>query len=238
MLPSSTNCHHSNSGRCAKCKAIWPNGPAALIASGYHYRSDWDLDQSKLWFKNVREVFADAPLFVSTTGERPALHEQMFRGINIGHIGDLLGGQKPYPLCGWSASILFGCMAAYSAGKDLIFCEQDCFPHGPIVKALYQACEGKQMVFGSNKLMGVAQALFLIRNGWLLNFIHDYVGLPSDRDMLPEHKFAALEAGWPNEYGRFAFGCDRDRPIPWDDEVFYVQQLTGEELEEWKRRHA
>jgi hypothetical protein len=54
--------------------------------------------------------------------------------------------------------------------------------------------------------------------------------------MLPEDKFVKLEEQSPDIYGRLSFGVDRQRPIPWDDEAWYAQQWTQEELDEARRR--
>jgi hypothetical protein len=90
------------------------------------------------------------------------------------------------------------------------------------------------MVFGSNKLMGAAQSLFLLKHDSIPQFCADYLALGDDRghDRLPEWKFIEMERRNPERYGRHTIKGDRDRPIPWDEPEWRVQQVTESELQE------
>ena len=88
----------------------------------------------------------------------------------------------------------------------------------------------------STPYMACSQSTFLVRHGYIPKFVSDYLALPDDKDMLPENKFVAMEEKNPADYARLSFGVDRERPIPWDDPVWYCQQWTNDELMEFMRR--
>ena len=92
------------------------------------------------------------------------------------------------------------------------------------------------MVFGGKMetapYLPCEQSLVLIRHGFLLEFVRQYLSFRSDAEMLPEVKFAHIQG----DIRHLSFGVDRQRPIPWHDPVWYVQQLTADELAEAKRR--
>lgn len=162
---------------------------------------------------------------------------------NLGHVGDLLNGTKKHELCGWSGAVLALAMIAYCNETDLIYKEQDCLAFGPWVDQMYADLGDKGMVFGRKMInapyMPCAQSLFLIRHRFIPEFVKRYIelGPENSQDNLPEHKFAKLEAAHPQHYARLSFGYDRERPINFDDKVFYAQKLSRNELEELKRRN-
>lgn len=213
-----------------------------IIGTGYHYRSEADCEFNALWWRCIFKARTRADVMVVSTsyyGHMAHGFDLYIPGQNFGHVGDLLNGTRQHPLCGWSVCALTLAMNAYAMGKDLIFVEQDCLCFGPWIERMYQDLGDGDMVFGPKMqtapYMACAQALFLIRHSALLRFISAYLALPPDKDMLPESKFAALgEHGLDVRY--LSFGVDRERPIPWDAEVFYVQQWTAQELNEAKER--
>ncbi len=162
---------------------------------------------------------------------------------NLGHVGDLLNNSKPHEMCGWSAAVLALAMVAYCNETDMLYKEQDCLAFGPWVEQMYKDIGTKGMVFGRKMVnapyMPCAQSLFLIRHHFIPEFVRRYIELGPERtaDNLPEHKFAKLEELWPQHYARLSFGYDRERPINFDDPVWYAQKLTAPELEEIKRRN-
>lgn len=214
-----------------------------VIGTGYHHKSRESFEFSTTWWGQnvIRLDLADKVLCVLTGRYKPcvAWDYTFIHGTNFGHVGDLISGERSGPLCGWSVCVLTLAMNAYAMGRDLIFVEQDCLCFGPWIERMYQDLGDGDMVFGPKMqtapYMACAQALFLIRHSALLRFISAYLALPPDKDMLPESKFAALsEHGLDVRY--LSFGVDRERPIPWDAEVFYVQQWTAQELNEAKER--
>jgi hypothetical protein len=74
--------------------------------------------------------------------------------------------------------------------------------------------------------MGVAQSLFLAKRDSIPDIIAS-LSKDEDKDVLPEFKFSRL----PIKHTRLSFGYDRDRPFNIRDSVFYVQQITKDELE-------
>lgn len=152
---------------------------------------------------------------------------------NLGYIGSLLSGEKPYSFCGWSAGMLALAMIAYNNETDFVYVEQDCLVFGDWVNALYDALGGSLgIVFGSNNLMECAQSLFLVRHSFIPKFVSDYIRQGAERDdkNIPETKFAKLEKMKPESWGRFKFGYDRLRPFNASDKAFYIQQVTQDEL--------
>ena len=162
---------------------------------------------------------------------------------NPGHIGSLLNGSKPHDLCGWSSAVLALAMIAYCNETDFIYKEQDCLAFGPWIDQMYKDLGTKGMVFGRKMVnapyMPCAQSLFLIRHHFIPEFVRRYLELGPERTEgnLPEHKFARLEELWPQHYARLSFGYDRERPINFDDPVWYAQKFTAAELEELRRRN-
>lgn len=155
---------------------------------------------------------------------------------NLGHVGDLLNGSKKYEFCGWSSAVLALAMIAYCDESDFIYKEQDCLAFGPWVEQLYADMGDGNMVFGgqmkSSPWMPTAQSLFLVRHSFIPHFIWRYLNQGTDNDVnnLPEHKFAKMLANEPHHFRKLSFGVDRERPIPWEDKVFYVQKLCNQEL--------
>lgn len=166
----------------------------------------------------------------------------MLKG-NCGHVGDLLSHAKSHDLCGWSSAVLALAMIAYCNESDFIYKEQDCLAFGPWIEQMYSDMGDRGMVFGrpmqSEPWMPCAQSLFLIRHRFILEFVMRYLELGTDADVtnLPEHKFVKLEAAHPQHYARLSFGYDRERPINFDDKVFYAQKLSPSELNELKKRN-
>lgn len=163
---------------------------------------------------------------------------------NLGHVHQLIGQQEPkkdHQWCGWSASVIALSWLGYNADVDWwVYVEQDCLIFGRIIEAAINEAElhKKDMLFGSCKIMNAAQSFFIVRHRFIPHFTKEYLMGPSDSDpnSRPEKKFAALQKANPGKVGRFSFGVDRDRPIPWDEPFFYVQQLTEEEIREGIRR--
>lgn len=160
---------------------------------------------------------------------------------DLSHVHDLIGKSntpKPWQYCGWTGTVLALALIAYNDCRDLIFKEQDCLCFGPWVDALYSELGSRKMIFGKSRHMACAQSLFLVKHDYIPDFVRDYLSMPNDRDInwLGEQKFAWMKQRFPDEVCQFSFGCDRDRPIPWDDPVFYCQKWRREELLEAERR--
>jgi len=163
-------------------------------------------------------------------------------GGNCGHVGDLLSGGKPHALCGWSSAVLALAMIAYCDESDFLYKEQDCLAFGPWIDQMYKDLGNKGMVFGRKMVgppyMECSQSLFLIRHRFIPEFVRRYIELGPDGDPnnLPETKFAKMEAANPQHYARLSFGYDRERPINFDDKVWFAQKFTAQEIQELKKR--
>jgi hypothetical protein len=218
-----------------------------IIGSGYWHQDGMSEAASnfhKIWLNNISK-YTDSPIYVVCVGGcRPNFNDEREILItlngNCGHVGALINGTKNYPIGGWSASICLLAMLAYNNESSFVYAEQDCLWFGGVPERMYQDLGDKGMVFGAKMgaapWMSCAQSTFLIRHSFILDFLRGYLFLPHDKDMLPEDKFVKLEENSPNNYGRISFGVDRERPMPWDAEVWYAQQWTQEELDEAKKR--
>lgn len=212
-----------------------------LIGTGDHKVAD---EWRQIWRRNVA---AGAPgaqivcLSVGCGGPPREAGELRLPG-NLGHVGDLLSGGKSHQLCGWSASVLALAMVAYAAERDLLYFEQDCLAFGPWVSRMYADAAGKSFVFGRRMAnapyMPCAQSLFLVQHRFIPTFVQSYLELGPDRkECLPEHKFVLIEQKFPLRCGRLSFGYDRERPINFNDPVWYGQKFSETELAELRRRH-
>lgn len=162
---------------------------------------------------------------------------------NLGHVSNILDGSKPYPFCGWSMTLLTLALLAYQNESDLIFIEQDCLVFGDYVTRMYEDMGTGDMVFGgkmkSHPFMPCAQGLVLIRHSFIPTFVAEYIQLGDERrtnkegkdDNLPEDKFAWFLEKDPGRIKTLSFGVDRERPIPYEDPVFYAQQLSDFEIQ-------
>lgn len=161
---------------------------------------------------------------------------------NLGHVGALLSGEKKHEFCGWSAAMLTMAMLAYTSECDFLYKEEDCLAFGPWVSQMYADLGTRGMVFGrkmnSPPYMECSQSLFLVRHHFIPEFVRRYLELGSDGDVgnLPETKFAKMEAANPQHYARLSFGYDRERPINFDDKVWFAQKFTEQELQELNKR--
>lgn len=162
---------------------------------------------------------------------------------DLGHIGSHLNGSKQYEFTGWSASMTALAMLAYVDEADFIYKEEDCFAFGPWVRQMYEDMGNGDMVFGprmtSKPWMPCAQSLFLVRHSFIPQFVSTYLSMGKDGDLsnLGETKFVNLESKFgTGKIKRLSFGVDRERPIPFDSRVFYVQQCTQDEINDLKSR--
>lgn len=224
-----------------------------VVGTGYVPRKDAD-KFAALWHRQVIRSLPDKhreKIFVIHHGEPDhnplgsRAGVQVVRAKNLGHVHDLIGIKDKPPtrpeqeLCGWSASVMLLAMLAYNCERDLLYVEQDCLLFGQVSKEIVAQAqrEKRVMLFGSCKIMGAAQSLFWVKHEWLTRFVAGYLNLWPDncKDRRPENKFEMLEKDHAG-VGRFNFGVDRDRPLPWEAPVWYAQQWKPHELDEAKKR--
>lgn len=199
---------------------------------------------TRYWWENTQEYTQrDNPhVYIINGGGRyygPPMGSWVNLDRNLGHIHHMIhdAANFPGPLCGWSMSVILLALIAYHNRCDLIYKEQDCLAFGPWVDRLYADCEGKNMVTGQCRLMKIEQSLFLIKYEFLLEYVRQYLAFPiSDAQHLPEFKFDEMIKNPRNKIGHLSFGYGRDRPIDYNDGVFYLQQITAQEIGDLENR--
>lgn len=151
---------------------------------------------------------------------------------DLGHIGMLLSGQKPYQFCGWTIDLLTLCLLAYENECDLIFKEQDVLAFGNWVDQMYNDIGTHGCIFGKSKFQASANSLMLIRHSFLCEFVRLYLGTgkDADKDNLGEAKIAKLQQQYPNTFCQYGFGVDRERPFDVKSTIWYGQKFTRAEL--------
>lgn len=199
-----------------------------------------------LWYFNTMAMNPHHVIVVSEGGS----HRPQYSGVDVlnltgdlGHCHDLIENRKPHEFSSWSASMCLTALAAYDNETDYIYKEEDALAFGPVVERMYRDMGDGMMVFGrkmkSAPWMPCSQSLFLVRHEFIPKFVSAYLGMGGERSRnnLGEHKFLRIEERFGSHViRRLSFGVDRERPIPWDDPVFYFQQPTQDELAEAKRR--
>lgn len=161
---------------------------------------------------------------------------------DLGHIGAHLNGSKKHDFTGWSASMCALAMLAYIDEADFLYKESDCLAFGPWVSRMYQDLGDGMIVFGAAHKgppwQPCSQSLFLVRHAFIPLFVSLYLALGPDgkQGNMGEHKFVNIASRMKGQDRRLSFGVDRERPIPWNDDVFYFQQPAAADLEEARRR--
>lgn len=210
-----------------------------MIGTGYHEKSPADQEFARLWYRNQRDhtPYQTRIAVISTGAHYPVDFGEInvFYARNLGHIGD----DGPWPLKGWSASILALCLLAYNYGEDLVYREQDVLAFGPWMKQAYIDMGDADMVFGHQQTTGpympCSQSIFVIRHRFLLEFVKRYIALGNDSlEFCPEHRFVALKQQDPARFRTLSFGVDRERPLPFTAPIWYAQQLTADEIKSIK----
>jgi hypothetical protein len=223
-----------------------------LLGSSYFDRgkggAEFRRELATIWSENNSraDVAPTRTVIISEAGsKRPAVGwatDVVRLTGDLGHCHDLIEGRKPHEFAGWSATMCALAMTAYADEADFLYKEEDCLAFGPWVKRIYDDLGSGDIVFGgkmkSAPWMPCAQSLFLVRHRAIPLFVRTYLGLGGDnnKNTLGEAKFARLASMFPMKVRYLSFGVDRERPIPWDDPVFYFQQPTAAELEEASRR--
>lgn len=195
--------------------------------------SDLDSDSFfEVWYKNTRKYY-DEPIYIVGC-DTPNLENKkdiysLGEYENLGHVGDYLNGSKVGRYCGWTAGVLIGLVHAYVNNVDFVYKEQDCLAFGKYVeKMIDEMGKDSGIIFGKNMVMCCAQSLFYVKRNYIPTLIEN-LSEKDDKDVLPEYKFLNLP-----DKSFFSFGYDRDRPINVNDEVFYLQQITKNDIDNIK----
>lgn len=157
---------------------------------------------------------------------------------DLGHVHDLNEHRKPYHWCAWSIAFVTMGLLSYFNECNYIFKEQDVLAFGPWVDQMHAEIGQSGMIFGKAKCMPAVQSLVLCRHWFIPEFVQWFMGTGSEQIKINEGelKFMRLEKKFPGVFARYSFGYDRDRPINYDDKVWYSQHHTPQEIEEMRRR--
>ena len=123
-------------------------------------------------------------------------------------------------------------MLAYVNECDFIYKEQDSLCFGPYVDTMYSEIGSHSCIFGSSVLMGSHASPMLIKHSFIPEFVRLYLGTPAENkpDQIGEVKFARLQHEHPDQFCRYSFGVDRDRPFDVKAPVWTGQKFTRDEL--------
>lgn len=193
------------------------------------------------WYPNTVKYGKTTDIFVinsNSTIVPEKLGAWLDLQFNFGHLGDWDGKNK---FTGWAMTFILGAIVAYANNKDLIFKEQDCLAFGNWVEAMYETMDktGAEMVIGApedSNGQALEQSLFMIKRASILDFVMAYLDIPqNDREMINESKFKhILDNQFKRRSAYLPFGYGRRRPKKWQDETFYIQQVTQEEIDKLK----
>lgn len=228
-----------------------------ILGSGF-FGGHKEREFAEIWGECLRKHLSQKPesIIVLSVGDsdisRPAwrrflpewgMFPQWIRlNGNLGHIGQVMSGEKPYLMCGWSGALLWLAMTAYNNESDLCFVEQDTLAFGDWFGQMMEDLGDGEMIFGHKHegppWMHCEQSILYIRHSFIPTFIADYISLgpESNEDLIPETKFRRIEMLHPNKVSRLSFGPGRVRPINFDSLPLYAQKFSDEELSEVYRR--
>lgn len=214
-----------------------------LIGSG-HFENPYAAipaqEMAAAWIACIRRYADPAPqrIVIVTAGDHcPKIEDRDLTVIRCtGNLGNLAAGTMRHDFAGWMAPMVITAMIAYNEELDFVFQEQDRLDFGPYIRRMYEDMGDGSMAIGPPlAIMGMpaTQSLFIVKHDYIWRFVRDYLALgPDDNDANQgEKKFARLRANNPQDVRVLTFGVDRDRPLPWDDEVWGAQQWSREEFE-------
>lgn len=203
----------------------------------------------QIWQANTAKAFPTPHkvVIIAEAGSRPpeplpANYEIVHLTGDLGHVTMLESGAKPYEFGGWTAHMCALAMIAYCDEADFIYKESDCLAFGDMERAMYEELGTGDIIFGHPQQgdpgMPCSQSLFLVRHKFIPEFVSLYLSQGPDRLVYGETKMVNIEHIIKRERSRrFLFGVDRTRPLPFDQHVWYAQQIYPEELAEMKRRN-
>lgn len=220
----------------------FPSKSRYLIGTGFHSKPGQNRgDFFATWHANTMKYAKPERVIVMASGGNKiqgAPGQWIHLDGDIGHTHDLSNGRKPYHWCGWSIALVNLALLAYANECDFIFKEQDVLAFGPWVDRMYSEIGEAGMIFGKAKCMPAVQSLLLCKHWFIPRFVELYMGTGSEqlKENEGELKFMRLEQQHPKLFARYSFGYDRDRPINYDDDVFYAQHLQPAEMDELRLR--
>lgn len=151
---------------------------------------------------------------------------------DLGHVGDILSGKKPYRFAAHGPITCTLALLAYVNECDFIMKEQDLLAFGPWVDRMYEEAGDHGIMIGRQQSMPVANSLALVKHWAIPEFVQHMISGPIENTdaALGEHRMKAWAEAEPTKVGFYSFGVDRDRPLPIDDPIWYAQKFTATEL--------
>jgi hypothetical protein len=212
-----------------------------IIVTGYYGDKDDTYRQElfKIWYKNTMyHTRKNPPVAIFVINANGYMPKDQRKGTwidipyNLGHVCDTMAiGSMPYKhgLCGWTMGTLIGALLAFNSNADMVYKEQDCLAFGPWVEEIYKTL-GNKIKIVTGKLdpalpFKIEQSLFAVKYEYLIDFVRTYISITiPDWEMVPEHKWERLiQTQWKDRFEFLPFGYGRDRPINYDDKVWYMQ---------------
>jgi len=139
------------------------------------------------------------------------------------------------PRTGATRAFFIGAFYALMNDVDyFVWVEQDCLLHGVgiIEKALSAGGDKMEISHGMwNHIYKVETSFIIVKTSIVPHLYDVYLKLPGDR---PEKRWQQVDECF--DFVELPFGYGRNRPINFDDEFFFAQQLTQEELVRFKEK--
>ena len=215
-----------------------------LIGTGF-YASAEDYENKlrflDIWLKNT----PNQDIVIVDNSVRPLQLENQPRvrvvrlNNNKGH-ADTFKGQFRPQLLGVSICWLIGALIAYNEDRDFIYKEQDALCFGPWIEELYKRAGFYKLVVQMGYALctpaRVECCLFWVDYDYIIELICKYTEISEgDGKTTPEEKFDHVSR-LDRRIAPISFGVGRDRPLPYDEPIWYGQRFTKEELEVLRER--
>lgn len=223
-----------------------------MIGAGYHREKHLGPDDFfQTWIQNIAKLSPspERVVIIADSGCRPPLGgcwipatlpvEVNYLTGDLGNCHMLLHGVKNHRFSGWTGAVCSTAMTSYCNETDMIWFEQDVLAFGPIIEQVYAEIKDAGIIFGKCSFMQCEQSFFLVRHWYLTEFIRLFLGEGPQNceDQLGEQIFVRLLKQNPDKWFTFDIKFGRDRPLNYDEPVWYAQKYTPQELEELKRRN-
>lgn len=214
-----------------------------LIGTGFYSNAEEYEEKLRfldLWLSNTK----DHDIVIIDNSVRPLVvdHDRV-RVVrlnnNKGHVDQFKGAFRPQIL-GMSICWITSAMIAYAEDRDFIYKEQDTLCFGPWVQELYRRGEFyklmAQMGYALCTPARVECCLFWVDYDFIIEMIAKYLEISDgDGKLTPEEKFDHVSQ-LERRIAPISFGVGRDRPIPWDDPIWYAQRFKSEEMDALRAR--
>lgn len=215
-----------------------------IIGTGYFDRpgKGWASWFWPIWYRNTIQHSDPERLIVLASGGYNIIENNLAEWIvldgDLGHCGDILNGSKKFKFSSHVPTVCALALLAYVNECDFILKEQDLLAFGPWVDKIYEESGEHGIMIGRQTCMPCANSLMLVKHSFIPDYVATVMAGPpeTEESALAEHRMAYWANIEPSRVGFFSFGCDRDRPIPYDDPVFYCQKMSRDEMLELRTR--